>query len=155
MRHLSPQRSLPRGLGVVEDCLRQVLGVDEGQLVGPDLLALLGVLDGVPAVVLYNSRARVGRPYDVARVQQQKWNVALTTQGHAYLAQGRGMFSVQSGGLRYVAGDPIAWPGALAVVAGAVLPAGALPQAAVVVPATVVALAAAVCGVLLILLFQS
>ena len=28
--------------------MRQVLGVDEGQLVGPDLLALLGVLDAYP-----------------------------------------------------------------------------------------------------------
>ena len=43
--------SLPRVLGVVENGLRKVLGVDEGQLVGPDLLALFGVVRGVAAVV--------------------------------------------------------------------------------------------------------
>ena len=51
MGALSHCATLPRVLGVVEDGLRKVLGVDEGQLVGPYLLALLGAFHGVAAVV--------------------------------------------------------------------------------------------------------
>ena len=71
--------SLPSGLGVVQDYLRQVLGVYEGQLVGPDLLGLLGVLDGVPAIVcprlgphLQQQRQLLGRvPLGLERDGQQ------------------------------------------------------------------------------------